>query len=101
MSGFFNAPIATIQFYVPKPALGALDRTAVATRARAAGLDATTYEYSTKSVPPTKARITCQLGVAICIVDELKAAIERSEGQLVVDCTDAIAAALGAMEKLK
>lgn len=94
---YFNAPIATVQFYVPRRALEALDRTKVAERARAAGMASTSYEYSTKSVPPTKARITCQLGVAVCIVEELKRIAERSQGPLVVDCAEAIKAALDAM----
>lgn len=94
---FFNAPITTVQFYVPKPALEALDRSAVAARARAAGLPQTSYEYSTKSTPPTKARITCDVGVAICIIEELKAVVGRSKGPLVVDCAEAIKAALDAI----
>lgn len=98
---YFDAPVTTVQFYVPKRALEALDRSAVAARARAASIERTTYEYSTMRTPPTKARITCEMGVAICIVEELKTVIGRSQGPLVVECTEAIKAALDAMETLK
>lgn len=98
---FFNARISTVQFYVPRSVLELLDRDAVADRARERGLEKTSFEYSTKSVPPTQARITCQVGVAVCIVDELTALAERSTGPIVVDIAEAVKAGLDALERAK
>jgi hypothetical protein len=98
---FFNAPIQTVQFYVPRVVLDVLDRDAVADRARKAGLRHFAYEYSTKSVPPSKARITCHFSVAAMIVEELVDVAKRSKEPLRAACAEAVSIALGALEPTK
>jgi hypothetical protein len=66
-------------------------------RARAAGV-ADRLEYSTRDVRGGGYRITCGRAMAVFLIEEIKGLMAKVEGPIVLDCGEAVMAALKAIE---
>jgi hypothetical protein len=97
--------MSSAQFYIPRRAAEALDFLAVRRLAQAIGLERTTIEASTVSVPVGKTRITCSIEMTALLIEDLRmlsgVASEKSNTELLAACSAAVAAAIQGIDEAR
>lgn len=87
-----------VTFYVAKSAGAQLDAFAIRDKAKAAGLERGSYEYSTYRTPPAQGRITARRDIVPLIAEAFVELAERSRGKPLA--TEAALAAKAALDAL-